>query len=90
MNVYKEGLEVSINVEQLNFSFGNKLSYGTIETDDDYFDLYNTDGNIACMNGEECVIEQVGEVLITLVNQNGEGDIHFTLTRSEADAAIVM
>ena len=93
MSKYKEGQEVCVSVKTL-YESNEKLEYGTIVPDYDengnmnYWDLYNEDGELACMDGETCIIEQVGNVLLTLTNDNGEGTIHFTITKEEADRAI--
>lgn len=55
-----------------------------------FYDLYNDDGVLACCDGEECVIEQVGSEILTLINSNGEGTIYFNLTFEEADIALFL
>lgn len=87
---YKDGQEVGLNIEQLQFALGNNLMFCEIKCDKltDEYDLYNGDEELACMNGESCIIEQIGEDLITFANNNGESTIHFTLTKNEAEWAI--
>lgn len=91
---FREGDRVTVSVQAL-YDSGIPLEYGRIETENDYsgevvnyYDLYNDDGELACMDGEECRIEQVGVVLITLVNDYGESAVRLTLTRPEAEIAL--
>ena len=89
-----EGTTVCISVQALYERFGKLLfckiypDFVQIKSDYEYFDLYNDDGECACMDGEEVTIEQVGEHLITFRNDNGESSVHFTLTVDEAEIAI--
>ena len=82
----REGKTVCISVAVL---FSEPLAFGRVEKDEEYYDLYNEDGELACMDGEEVVIEQVGDYLITFRNDNGESSVHFALTRNEAELAII-
>ncbi|MCM1168222.1 MAG: hypothetical protein NC401_19730 [Ruminococcus sp.] len=52
-------------------------------TDDEYYDLYNDDNELACMSGEVVTIVEVGKELVTFRNDNGESSIYFTLTKNE-------
>lgn len=91
---FQEGQEVTVSVQAL-YDSGIPLEYGRIEVEKDdsgkvvnYADIYNEDGEFACCDGETCTIEQVGTVLITLVNDYGESTVRLTLTRPEAEIAL--
>ncbi len=89
---YTEGMSVCVSVKALYENMSD-LTFGHIIPDCEdgvmkYYDLYNEDDELACLDGEECMIDQVGQVLITLRNINGDGTVYFTLTREEADIAI--
>lgn len=89
---YTEGMKVCVSVKAL-YEDEQDLTFGHIIPDFEdgevrYYDLYNEDDELACLDGEECIIDQVGKALITLRNTNGDGTIYFTLTREEADIAI--
>lgn len=90
-NEYKEGMKVCLSVKTL-YENNADLSYGMIVPDYEegtikYYDLYNEDGELACCDGEEVIIEQVGEVLITF---RCSDSVYLTLTKDEADIAIFM
>ena len=94
MTELKKGQRVTVSVQTL-YDSGISLEYGRIEVENDdsgkivnYCDIYNEDGEFACCDGEECVVEQVGAVLITLVNDYGESTVRLTLTRPEAEIAL--
>lgn len=93
MKQFKEGQEVGISVRLLH-ERNKPLTYGKVihtqdeETNLHYYDLYNNDGELACMDGEEIIIEQVGSSLLTLKNNNGDSTIYFTLTLDEANYSI--
>ena len=77
---FTEGTIVQIDITSLYKKF-KQPALGRSE--------YNEDGEDACYDGEEVIIEQVGEHLITCRNDNGDGSMHFTLTRDEAEIAVV-
>lgn len=86
---FEEAQTVCISVNALYDNY-HHLMLGRIEvTDDNYYDLYNEDGELACMDGEEVTIAQVGNNLITFRNDNDESSIYFALTREEAEIAII-
>lgn len=94
MTELKEGQKVTVSVQAL-YDSGIPLEYGRIEVENDdsgkvvnYCDIYNEDGELACMDGETCIIEQIGTVSITLVNNYGESTVLFALTKKESDIAI--
>ena len=78
---FTEGTIVQMDITSLYKKF-KQPALGRIE--------YNEDGEDACYDGEEVIIEQVGEHLITFRNDNGDGSMHFTLTRDEAEIAVVI
>ena len=91
---FTEGTTVCISVQALYDKFWHLALCRMIKTSANsdtknfYYDLYNDDDELACMDGEEVTIEQVGENLITFRNDNGESSVHFTLTVDEAEVAI--
>lgn len=81
-----------INLQELYDSFAC-LKYGHIVPDFEdgemvYYDLYNDEDDLACLDGEGCVVYDVDDEAITFRNQNGECDVLFKLTFAEADVAI--
>lgn len=53
-----------------------------------YYDLYNEDGEMACCDGEECVIEEDSGVLVTFLSEGTDGGtVRFTLTHEELAVA---
>ena len=87
---FTEGAIVQMDITSLYKKF-KQPALGRIEynEDGDFYILFNEDGEDACYDGEEVIIEQVGEHLITFRNDNGDGSMHFTLTRDEAEIAVV-
>ena len=88
---FTEGTIVQMDITSLYKKF-KQLTLGRIEYNEDgnFCILFNEDGEDACYDGEEVIIEQVGEHLITFRNDNGDGSIHFTLTRDETEIAVVI
>ena len=89
---FTEGTTVCISVQALFETVGTpKLGWINFDSDyyENYYDLYNEDNKLACMDGEEVTIEQVGETLVTFRNDEGESSIRFTLTKEEAEIAII-
>lgn len=88
---FTEGTIVQMDITSLYKKF-KQPALGRIEynEDGDFYILFNEDGEDACYDGEEVIIEQVGEHLITFRNDNGDGSMHFTLTRDEAEIAVVI
>ena len=85
---FTEGTTVCISVQTLFETVGTP-KFGWINFDSGYYDLYNEDDKLACMDGEEVTIEQVGEALVTFRNDEGESSVRFTLTKEEAEIAII-
>lgn len=66
------------------------LRLNTISTEDDgYYYLYNEHGELACMDGEEVNITEIGDIYISFINNNGEYSVYFALTRKEAEIGII-
>ena len=88
---FTEGTIVQIDITSLYKKF-KQPTLGRIEYNEngDFCILFNEDGEDACYDGEEVIIEQIGEHLITFRNDNGDGSIHFTLTRDETEIAVVI
>ena len=93
MNNLKEGQEVCISVKAL-YDNNPLLTFGKIIPDFDengninYYDLYNSDWEFACCDGEVVAIDQIGSELITFRNDNGEYRAYFTLTIDEVNLAL--
>ena len=88
---FTEGTIVQMDITSLYNKF-TQTTLGRIEynEDGDFYILFNEDGEDACYDGEEVIIEQVGECLITFRNDNGDDSMHFTLTRDEAEITVVI
>ena len=81
--------EVGISVETLYNEYGNILTYGTIRTEEDnYYDLITNDGDLACMDGEICHVMYNNEDDVILINEEGEENFTFRLTKEEFGIAV--
>lgn len=87
----KVGMEVCLNIQSLYKEIGEDLEFTTIEftpsedsnSSHEYYDLYNSDRVLACMDGEDVmVVEDYGDTLV-LLNDNGNIPVKFELTLSE-------
>lgn len=81
-----------INLQALYEQCDN-LQYGHIVPDFDdgemvYYDLYNDEDCLACLDGEGCVVDDIDDKTITFRNQHGDCDVLFKLTIDEASVAI--
>lgn len=85
--------DVCISIEALYDKYGNNTSVNTINVSHsngcEYYDLYNKDGELACMDGETVTVFQENEHFVSFVNKYGETDVFFDLTPEEAETAIV-
>lgn len=83
------GRKVCVSVQSLHVSLGG-VEKGFIVSDEDggvaYYDLYDEEGTLACMDGETCVVEETGERGVTLANESGEGNARFRLSWAEFEA----
>ena len=87
---YIKGMSVTVSVKELYES--NVITENVyIDTKNDengnigYWDLYTDKDGLVCMDGETCEIISVNEDSITLKNEDGEKDMEFVLTFTEAD-----
>ena len=95
MKNLKEGMEVTVSVCELYKKFGESLDYHNIrytplgeESDtSEYYDLLDGE-HIVCMDGETCTIDQIGEFIVTLRNENGECTDYITLTKEEVEVGV--
>lgn len=77
---------MKINLEKIANTFGEDLAYTNIENGGDYFDLYNADGDIVAMNGDDVDIVRLGDDAAVLKNLfDGK---EFTLSLDEFGAGI--
>lgn len=82
----------AISIKTLYEKIGNKQTdYGLRihktkddETEQEYFDLINSNGDVACMDGEECVVmHDRKNNLFLCTNNNGEQPVRFSLSEKE-------
>lgn len=83
----EEGQQYCINTKILFEKWNGELTLGKIENMDDYYDLYNANGDLACCMCETVVVDQVGPSLVSLKSDNGEGTVYFSLTHEEFSCA---
>lgn len=78
--------KVAVDLAILYSKYNGNLIYGEIETviqdGIEYYDLY-TNGQLVCMDGEECEVLETNENFTTLKNINGELETTFKLTIQE-------
>ena len=83
----KKDCLVCLSISALNKEFGDYLEYTRIEYacdgDEEYYDLYNTNDELCCLDGEEVLIIKDDGTDLTFVNQNGLKDVEFRLTLTE-------
>ena len=89
----KEGQSISVGVKALYESKSSPTNGEIIPDYDEkgklnYYDLYNEKGELFCCDGETCCVDQIGEYLITLRNDEGESTVYFTITEDEGEIAI--
>lgn len=93
-SLYDSQKELSSSVKSL-YDSRKKLEHCTVVyTHDEYegviadcYDLYNENGELACVDGETCCVSKAGETSITFRNDNGDYAIYFTLTLEEVGIA---
>ena len=85
----REGDLVCLNIAALSEEIGDDLEYTRVEysSDGEYFDLYNADGELCCMDGEEVLIIKDDGTDLSFVNQNGIKHVEFRLTLTEFKTA---
>jgi len=78
---------VKIYPSKLYKRFGGQTKHGYIIEEnyngDKFYDLYNTDGELAAMDGESCIL--LGNTLDTykFMCDGGEEEVYFLLSREE-------
>lgn len=79
--------DVGMSLKALFGEKSSDLKHGkiikTIEGVNEYYDLYDLNGELACMDGEVCEIVSEDDHKVRLLNNNGEYDTIFTLTKEE-------
>lgn len=83
---------IGISVKTLYEQYGDTLTMGFIEKWKEdgktYYDLYNSDGVLACCDGEEWPVEEEGEDLVTFRAKDADGEpVRFSLTQEELGVA---
>ena len=78
---------VTISLKTLYDKFGDNLEHGEIiksgEGEQEYYDLYNVDSVLACMDGETCEVIEFKRAKNITVLLNLESDYSFALTNEE-------
>ena len=80
---------ITISLKTLYDKFGDNLEHGDIvrsgDNGQEYYDFYNTDNVLVCIDGETCEViesDRVGNITVLL---NLESDFSFALTNEEID-----
>ena len=91
----KIGEKVCISVQALYNTYGENLSCCGIDNNSressiNYYDLYNGFGKLVCMDGEECIIDDIDNKneTVTLINECGEETTTFCLSFEEYGTAV--
>lgn len=90
---WKVGMSVTVSCKELYEKCRDSHSF-EIQTEknesgeDAYWDLYNADNELACMDGETCEIVGIQDGYITLRNNDGESEKLFTLSAEEANVGL--
>lgn len=90
-----KGMKVCISVQALYNKYGENLCYCGIDCNNredsvNYCDLYNGFGKLVCMDGEECIIDDIDDKneIITLMNEHGDEAAVFQLSFEEYRTAV--
>ena len=82
-----ENLKMCLSIFALNEKLGDNLTYTRIEyscdEDGEYYDLYNEHDELCCVDGEDVLLLNDKDGVITFINQNGLKGIEFRLTLKE-------
>ena len=82
---------VTLSISELYRYCGKfPCSHNTFVSDDGYFDLYNNDGELCCMDGEDVEVVGHNDGIWTLKNTHGDNDVYFSLTDAEFEVARVL
>ena len=80
----------NLSVKELYDKYGNHLAFGSIEhtyeDGEEYYDLYDENGFLVCVDGQKCEVISINREEITLKNDN---DKLFLLSREEFENAAV-
>ena len=89
---YQAGQKVCISVNEMingdaDMDFVDVVTYH--DGEETFYMLYNEFGELCCLDGEECTVDQLvtgTKDVYDLVNKN-DGDIHFMLSKHDLDIA---
>lgn len=97
----EEGLRVCVSVKTLfdyltegrdeeNVNFSNGYIEKSVDGKKVYYDLYNNQGELACMDGEIIFVSSINKQsdTITLINNNGEHPVYFELYAEEIEEVL--
>lgn len=91
-NQLKIGDKVCVSTQALYEQFGERLSHGHISPEKGegciYYDMYNSEDNVCCMDGEVNRVESINGDNVVFVNEDGEEPIRFTLSTEEVKVAV--
>lgn len=84
----------TVSIQNLYETFGERLTYGRITTeengsDDFYYDFYNPDGELACCDGETVEILNKENGVFTLQSDCAPEEVKFSLTEDEFNVAVI-
>ncbi len=78
---------VCLSISTLEKELGDTLEYTRIEYssdgDEEYFDLYNDNDELCCLDGEEVLIIKDDGDTLTFRNENDKNNVEFKLTLTE-------
>lgn len=74
------------DVEEINLSNGNWLRH-TMEDGHDFYDLFNREDVIVCMDGELCEILEENNEFFELIEEDTQ--VRFKLSRREFEIAVM-
>ena len=91
----EEGMRVCVSVKSLfdlidDVQFSNGYIEKSVDGKRHYYDLYNNQGELACMDGEIVLISSIDKQsdTITFINNNGEYPITFELYAEEIEETL--
>lgn len=84
----------TLSIQNLYETLGNKLTYGSVTSEEYedgafYYDFYNSDGRLACCDGETVKIIRQENGVYTLQSDCATDNITFDLTADELNIATV-
>lgn len=78
---------VKLSISRLYRQCGTLAEDNIFVSDDGYFDLYNRNGDLCCMDGEDVFVINHENGSYLLKNINGDKDVYFILSDKEFEAA---